>query len=230
MFSKPRTSNDLSESIGQISLHSVREEQSLSTEQSMATMRAVDVKGGKGPISALFINSQVSKPVSTGNQALVKVKAFGLNRMDLLQREGKYPVPPHAPTTMGVEFSGVIEGFGEVPEGHFHVGDEVFGRAYGGAYAEYIAVSTQMLIHKPKGLSWEQAACIPETWITATQALYLVENTSLEWVCYGTRELAMNRGNVSSGFILANTLHLTRLNLFFLLHSPSSRCRIETGL
>lgn len=140
----------------------------------MATMRAVDIKGGKGPISALFINSETAKPTPKGSQALVKVKAFGLNRMDLLQREGMYPLPPQAPSTLGVEFSGTIESFGCEPERGFNIGDEVFGLAYGGAYAEYIAVSTHMLIHKPKELSWEEAAGIPETWITATQALYLV--------------------------------------------------------
>lgn len=52
--------------------------------------------------------------------------------MDLLQREGKYPVPPQAPATMGVEFSGVIEGFGPDVNCDFKVGDEVFGLAYGG--------------------------------------------------------------------------------------------------
>lgn len=52
--------------------------------------------------------------------------------MDLLQRDGKYPVPPHAPKTLGVEFSGVIEAFGNEPERGFNVGDEVFGLAYGG--------------------------------------------------------------------------------------------------
>ncbi|OAP59031.1 hypothetical protein AYL99_06328 [Fonsecaea erecta] len=140
----------------------------------MATMRAVDIKGGKGPISALFINPDIPKPVPKGSQALVKVKAFGLNRMDLFQREGGYPLPPQAGPIMGVEFSGTIESFGCEPERGFNVGDEVFGLAYGGAYAEYIAVSTHMLVHKPKELSWEEAAGIPETWITATQALYLV--------------------------------------------------------
>ncbi|OCT53645.1 Quinone oxidoreductase [Cladophialophora carrionii] len=140
----------------------------------MATMRAVDIKGGEGPISSLFINDQIPKPTPKGSQALVKIKAFGLNRMDLLQREGKYPLPPQAGPIMGVEFSGTIESFGAEPERGFNIGDEVFGLAYGGAYAEYIAVSTHMLVHKPKELSWEEAAGIPETWITATQALYLV--------------------------------------------------------
>lgn len=120
------------------------------------------------------MNPDTPKPVPGKSQALVKVKAFGLNRMDLIQREGRYPVPPQAPKTLGVEFSGTIECFGESAERGFKEGDEVFGLAYGGAYAEYIAVSTHMLIHKPKELSWEQAAGIPETWITATQALYLV--------------------------------------------------------
>ena len=82
---------------------------------------------------------------------------------------------------MGVEFSGTIVSLPTEPGAAncrpgrgFTVGDEVFGLAYGGAYAEYIAVSTHMLIHKPAELSWEEAAGIPETWITATQAMYLI--------------------------------------------------------
>ncbi|MCJ1387026.1 hypothetical protein MMC17_010155 [Xylographa soralifera] len=138
-----------------------------------STMAAVDIKAGKGPASALNI-TRIQKPRPKDAQALVKIKAFGLNRMDLLQREGMYPVPPQAPKTLGVEFSGTIEAEAKNAESGFKVGDEVFGLAYGGAYAEYIAVSTHMLIHKPKELSWEVAAGIPETWITATQAMYLV--------------------------------------------------------
>lgn len=139
-------------------------------------MRAVDIRDGKGPISALYINSDSAVPKPTGSQALVKIRAFGLNRMDLLQREGQYPVPAGAPSTLGVEFSGTIASLpdnSEVEHG-WKVGDEVFGLAYGGAYAEYIAVSTHMLIHKPAELSWEVCAGIPETWITATQALFLI--------------------------------------------------------
>lgn len=82
--------------------------------------------------------------------------------MDLLQREGHYPVPPQGGKILGVEFSGHIESLGlEVKEG-FKKGDEVFGLAYGGAYAEYIAVNTHMLLHKPSHLSWEEAAGVPE--------------------------------------------------------------------
>ena len=152
------------------------------------TMRAVAVRNGTGPASALYIDSSVPKPSPGPTEALVKIKCFGLNRMDLLQREGHYPLPPGASTILGVEFSGVIESFGgaeaqtesgrkEKADEKWEVGEEVFGLAYGGAYAEYIAVSTRMLMRKPHvddKLSWEQCAGISESWCTATQALYLV--------------------------------------------------------
>ncbi|KAH8670994.1 zinc-binding dehydrogenase [Xylariales sp. PMI_506] len=139
-----------------------------------STMKAVDIKGGAGPVDALFISADTPVPTPKEGEALIRVKAFGLNRMDLIQREGRYPLPPQAPSTMGVEFSGTITSFGPDGHGDFKEGDAVFGLAYGGAYAEYIAVSSKMLLHKPDFLSWEQAAGIPETWITATQALYLI--------------------------------------------------------
>ena len=60
----------------------------------------------------------------------------------------------------------------------FKEGDEVFGLAYGGAYAEYIAVSVKMIVHRPMELSWEVAAGIPEVWFTAIQACFLVGNLS----------------------------------------------------
>ena len=120
-----------------------------------------DIKDGQGPIENLFIN-EIPKPQITGSQALIKIKAFGLNRMDLAQRQGGYPVPPQAPQTLGVEFSGVIVELAGKSEKGFKIGDAVFGLAYGGAYAEYIAVSTHMLVHKPDELSWEECAGIPE--------------------------------------------------------------------
>ncbi|TGJ78912.1 hypothetical protein E0Z10_g9848 [Xylaria hypoxylon] len=149
-----------------------------------STMKAVDIKGGKGPASSLFINDATPKPTPKAGEVLVRVKAFGLNRMDLIQREGYYPLPPQAPLTLGVEFSGTVESFGpsspdtdtdtDTDTDVLHEGDAVFGLAYGGAYAEYIAVDTRMVLRKPDFLSWEASAGIPETFITATQALHLV--------------------------------------------------------
>ncbi|KAI5815713.1 hypothetical protein BZA77DRAFT_314854 [Pyronema omphalodes] len=139
----------------------------------MTTMRAVDIQGGIGDATKLFINDQSPIPELKDGELLVKVKAFGLNRMDLMQRQGMYPLPPQAPKTLGVEFSGTVEKVSGGVE-DFKVNDAVFGLAYGGAYAEYIAVNAKMCIHKPKDVSWEQAAGIPEVWITATQALWTV--------------------------------------------------------
>ncbi len=92
----------------------------------------VDIKGGKGDASHLFISSWMEKPKPENSEALVKIKAFGLNRMDLLQREGQYPVPPGTSKILGVEFSGLIVGLGPDVSESFKVGDEVFGLAYGG--------------------------------------------------------------------------------------------------
>ncbi|KAH7139921.1 hypothetical protein B0J13DRAFT_639055 [Dactylonectria estremocensis] len=139
-------------------------------------MRAIDVYGGSGEKENLFINAQTPKPSAQPGQAIVKVLAFGINRMDISQRRGGYPVPPQAPKTLGVEFSGIIESFGSDYRAGFTEGEEVLGLAPGGAYAEYIAVSTGMLMRKPRGLSFEQCAAIPEAWMTATQALHLVLN------------------------------------------------------
>lgn len=90
--------------------------------------------------------------------------------MDLLQRDGKYPVPPQAGPILGVDFAGTVVD----SACGFTKGEAVFGLAYGGAYAEYIASSAKMLIRKPDELSFEEAAGIPEVWFTATQALFLV--------------------------------------------------------
>jgi NADPH:quinone reductase-like Zn-dependent oxidoreductase len=80
----------------------------------------------------------------------------------------------------------------------FNKGDEVFGLAYGGAYAEYIAVSVKMIVHKPKELSWETAAGVPEVWFTAIQALYLVGNlTKGQTVLFhaGASGVTLSRGD-----------------------------------
>lgn len=76
----------------------------------------------------------ILKPVPAQGQALVKIRCFGINRMDLAQRSGNYPVPDNASPILGVEFSGTIDQIGDQKLEHegFHVGDEVFGLTYGG--------------------------------------------------------------------------------------------------
>lgn len=77
----------------------------------IVNMKAVGVKNGKGNADALYIEDGVPDPVPTGNRILVRIKAFGLNRMDIMQREDRYPYPllPESGKIMGVEFSGIVE-------------------------------------------------------------------------------------------------------------------------
>ncbi|KAK7205553.1 hypothetical protein BZA70DRAFT_278379 [Myxozyma melibiosi] len=148
----------------------------------MSTMKAIVVKNGKGDADSLYISDSepIPGPPAAG-QAVVKITAFALNRMDVLQREGNYPLPPHAPSTLGVEFAGFVSALGPSETSSFAVGDAVFGLAVGGAYAEYIICDTRLLTKYPSDvpdnkLSFLAAAGVPEVWYTATQALlYIAE-------------------------------------------------------
>ncbi|CAK7228171.1 hypothetical protein SBRCBS47491_006813 [Sporothrix bragantina] len=139
-------------------------------------MRAVGVHGGKGSADALYIEDNVADPAAVDERIVVRIKAFGLNRMDIMQREDRYPYKllPESGPIMGVEFSGLVEELGPACKGDFQVGQRVFGLAYGGAYAEKISVSERMLMHMPDHLGFEEAAGIPETFFTALQAVHLV--------------------------------------------------------
>ncbi|KAH8586183.1 hypothetical protein B0O99DRAFT_558468 [Bisporella sp. PMI_857] len=139
-------------------------------------MKAVGVTGGRGNADALFIDDNVPDPVVKPGHILVNIKAFGLNRMDIMQREDKYPYPllPESGTIMGVEFSGIVQETGPNCTSEFNSGDRVFGLAYGGAYSQKISVSEKTLMHMPADMAFEIAAGIPETYFTAIQALILV--------------------------------------------------------
>ncbi|KAG8773270.1 hypothetical protein FRC12_002633 [Ceratobasidium sp. 428] len=136
---------------------------------SAKTMRVILVKNKGESADDLYIGER-PKPSPDAEEVLVKVVAFGLNRMDIMQRKGGYPVPPGASDILGVEFSGTIEELGSKVTG-LSVGDEVIGLAYGGAYAEYLTLSAGNIIPKPKNLRWMEAAAIPENFITAFQAM-----------------------------------------------------------
>ncbi|KAK0488625.1 quinone oxidoreductase [Armillaria novae-zelandiae] len=128
-------------------------------------MRAILIKDDKGPRENLYIG-HAETPTPGERQLLVKVKAFGLNSMDILQREGNYPLPPGAPTILGVEFSGHISALGPNVSPTWKEGDP-------GAYAEYILAQESHLIPKPPHLSWAEAASIPEAFLTALQGITL---------------------------------------------------------
>ncbi|KAJ7490668.1 quinone oxidoreductase [Mycena latifolia] len=134
-------------------------------------MRAVLIENEVGDASSLHIGDTTT-PAPRTDEVLVKVKAFGLNRLDIFQRQGQYPPPAGSSTILGVEFSGTVSAIGaDVTQ--WKVGDEVLGLTGGGAYAEYLVVLASHIMHKPARLSWAQAASIPENFLTAFQTLFL---------------------------------------------------------
>ena len=114
---------------------------------------------------------RVPVPHPGPGEVLVMVRASALNRADLLQRQGKYPAPPGAPADIpGLEFAGEVVALGSETE-HSLLGKRVFGLVAGGAHAEFLTTHAAALAEVPDNLTWEEAAAVPEAFITAHDAL-----------------------------------------------------------
>lgn len=125
------------------------------------TMTAVAIEGGKGPASALH-PAQIPIPQPAEGQILIRVRAAGVNRPDLLQRLGGYPPPPGAPATMGLEVAGEVV----KPAGRWKAGDKVCALLGGGGYAQYAVCDARHALPIPAGMGFEEAAGLPETVFT----------------------------------------------------------------
>ena len=132
-------------------------------------MRAAVITRPGGP-EVLEVRD-VPRPLPRDGEVLVRVHASALNRADLLQREGRYPAPPGAPTNIpGLEIAGeVVEVGGGVTD--WVARDRVFGIVGGGGNAEFAVTRAAELARVPSALSWEDAAAVPEAFITAHDAL-----------------------------------------------------------
>lgn len=131
-------------------------------------MKAIIVKN-PGDADQLTLGDW-EQPVCGENEILVKVKATALNRADILQREGKYPSPVGTSPLLGLEISGIVEEAGSRVF-KWKKGDKVFGLLPGGGYAEYAVMHEDMAMEIPPNLTFEQAAAIPEVFLTAFQSL-----------------------------------------------------------
>lgn len=131
------------------------------------TMTAIAIGGGKGAADALH-PVQVPRPVPAAGQVLIRVRAAGVNRPDLLQRQGLYPPPPGAPDTLGLEVAGEIVQGG----GRWQPGDRVCALLGGGGYAQYVAVDARHVLPVPDGWDFIQAAALPETAFTVFANLF----------------------------------------------------------
>lgn len=133
-------------------------------------MKAVLITKPGGP-EVLEIR-EVPTPQPSPHEVLVRVRAAGLNRADILQRQGYYPAPPGVPPDIpGLEFAGEVAALGAQVT-MWRPGQRVFGIAGGGAQAEYIVAHEHTLAEIPANLGWSEAAAVPEVFITAHDALW----------------------------------------------------------
>lgn len=134
-------------------------------------MRAV-VMDGFGGVEVMRVD-EVPKPTPKENEVLIKVAATSINRPDLVQREGKYPAPPGDSEILGLEVSGIVEELGSAVTG-WKVGDRVLALVGGGGYAEYAVAYGIHLMPIPASMSFEEAACVCESYITAFLNVFMI--------------------------------------------------------
>lgn len=136
----------------------------------MATPRAVTIRG-RGGVEVLAIERFEVRAPGPG-EVSIEVVAAGVNRADLLQRRGLYPAPAGVPSDIpGLEYAGVVADVGDRVTA-FARGDRVMGIVGGGAMATHVVVHERELLPVPEGLELEEAAAVPEVFMTAFDALF----------------------------------------------------------
>ena len=132
-------------------------------------MRAIVVTQPGGP--EMMQIGEVPTPEAGPGELLVRIRAAGVNRADLSQRQGNYPPPPGASTIMGMEVAGEIAALG-AGVADWRIGERVMALLGGGGYAEYVTVPAALAMRVPDNVSWEEAGGIPEAFLTAYLALF----------------------------------------------------------
>lgn len=129
-------------------------------------MKAIEiVQSGQAGDAGLLQVTDLPVPVPRAGEVLIKVVAAGINRPDVLQRRGHYKVPAGASPVPGLEVAGIIVG-GEPEGGGFRMGEKVCALLQGGGYAEYCTAPVSQCLPVPAGLSFVEAASLPETFFT----------------------------------------------------------------
>ena len=128
-----------------------------------AKMTAIAITTPGGPLVLKPERRDVPEPAP--GQILIKVRAAGVNRPDVLQRKGAYPPPPGASDLPGLEVSGEVAALGVGAE-RWRIGDSVVALTPGGGYAEYVAVHGSNALPLPAGFTFTEAAALPETFFT----------------------------------------------------------------
>lgn len=132
-------------------------------------MRAIDPDAPGGPEVLQVVERPVPRPGP--NEVLIHVAAAGVNRPEVMQRQGSYPPPPGAPSILGMEVSGTIVAVGEDVQSEL-IGQPVCALISGGAYADYAVAPYGQCLHVPEALSMVEAAAMPETLFTVWTNLF----------------------------------------------------------
>jgi len=133
-------------------------------------LKVVEIKKYGGP-EVLEIGSR-EIPVLKENEVLIKVKAAGINRPDILQREGSYPPPKDSSDILGLEIAGEVVKVGKKVK-NIKISDKVCALVSGGGYAEYCSAPFTQCLPIPKGLTFEEACILPETFFTIWFNLFI---------------------------------------------------------
>jgi NADPH2:quinone reductase len=123
------------------------------------SMRVIEIKNQR------LNSSQRRIPTPSAHQVLIRVVAAGVNRPDIMQRQGLYPAPPGASDLPGLEVAGTVAALGTNVTA-LKIGDKVCALVTGGGYADYCLASAALCLPLPDGLSFIQAAALPETFFT----------------------------------------------------------------
>jgi putative PIG3 family NAD(P)H quinone oxidoreductase len=132
-------------------------------------MRAIDPDRAGGPDVLAMVERPVPEPGP--GEVLIRVHAAGVNRPDVLQRLGLYPMPPGAPSILGLEAAGEVVALGQGVT-RLRLGDPVTALVAGGAYADYVAAPEVQCLPVPPGMRFAEAATLPETWFTVWANLH----------------------------------------------------------
>ena len=132
-------------------------------DRPLLTMRAIEIRNPGGPEE--LVVTDLSTPLPGAGEVLIKVTAAGINRPDVMQREGKYPPPPGASDILGLEVAGIIAELGEGVTG-WRIGNRVCALVAGGGYAEFCVASASTCLPVPAGVSMMEAAAMPETFFS----------------------------------------------------------------
>lgn len=142
------------------------------TVQDAARMRAIEITAPGGP--EVLVPCQRPTPGPRPGELLIAVQASGVNRPDVLQRKGLYPMPPGASDLPGLEVAGTVAGGApdDLAAAGLALGDAVCALVAGGGYAEYCVAPAGQCLPVPQGLNMVQAASLPETFFTVWQNVF----------------------------------------------------------